>query len=145
MGELFKVKKQVGPCGITCGTCFLGDGTMAKTMAEANKYINMSGIKEWGGMIPGGTEINWPETEKALKWMNKYAYCAGCEEGGGPPDCAIRVCANEKGYDLCSKCTELDTCEKLNWLGEPETIKENLRRKKGKTKREIADEALRSS
>lgn len=47
MDELFKVKKQVGPCGITCGTCFLGDGTMAKTMAEANKYINMSGIKEW--------------------------------------------------------------------------------------------------
>jgi len=43
MDELFKVKKQIGPCGITCGTCFLGDGTMA----EANKYINMSGIKEW--------------------------------------------------------------------------------------------------
>ena len=107
--EKSSIENQVGPCGITCGTCFLGNGTMAKTMGEASHYINMSGIKEWSPQVPGGTDINWDETEKALDWMQKYAYCAGCEAGGGPPDCAIRVCASERGYELCSQCNDLDT------------------------------------
>ncbi|WP_348304680.1 DUF3795 domain-containing protein [Methanothrix sp.] len=37
-----------------------------------------------------------------LAWMETHARCAGCENVGGPPDCTIRVCAREKGYDLCS-------------------------------------------
>jgi hypothetical protein len=45
MEQPFDVKNQVGPCGITCGTCFLGGGIMAKAMAEADNYINISGIK----------------------------------------------------------------------------------------------------
>jgi len=117
------LENQVGPCGITCGTCFLGSGTMAKTMGEASHYINMSDIKEWSSQVPGGSEINWVETEKALDWMQKYAYCAGCEAGGGPPDCSIRLCAFERGYELCSQCNELDTCEKFDWIGETEDFR----------------------
>ena len=136
------VSNQVGPCGITCGTCFLGNGTMAKTMEEANRYISMSGIKEWAPVVPGGSGINWAKTEKALDWMSKYAYCAGCEQGGGPPECSIRNCANERGVGLCNECSELDICEKFNWLGDPKALKERLRENKGKTKLEIAGEAL---
>ena len=145
MDQLFYGETQVGPCGIACGTCFLGNGTMAKTMERAINYINISGIKEWSLLVPGGTEINWIETEKSLSWMQKYAYCAGCENGGGPPDCAIRSCATGKGYDLCNKCSELDTCTKFNWLGDMEGLKEKLRKNKGKTKLEIAQEALDQS
>jgi hypothetical protein len=115
---------------------------MAKTMEEANHYIKMSGIKEWGTTVPGGSEINWAETQKALEWMNKYAYCAGCEQGGGSPDCAIRICANEKGIGLCNECSELDKCEKFNWLGDPTALKAKLMENKGKSKLEIAEEAL---
>jgi hypothetical protein len=143
MEQPFNVKNQVGPCGITCGTCFLGDGIMAKTMAEADKYINMSGIKEWAPMVPGGAEINWKAAQNALSWMQKYAYCAGCEQGGGPPDCTIRTCATGKGYALCNMCGELDSCDKFSWLGEgSEGLKEKLRQNKGKTKQELANEAL---
>ena len=142
MDPKLNVEKQIGPCGITCGTCFLGNGTMAKTMEEASQYINISGIKEWSQLVPGGTEINWVETEKALNWMYKYAYCAGCEEGGGPSDCSIRLCSSEKGYDLCNQCQELDKCEKFNWLGDAEGLKEKLRQNQGKTKLEITSKAL---
>jgi len=67
-------------------------------------------------MVLGGKDINWIETEKTLDWMTQYATCFGCEKGGGPPDCAIRTCADDKGYQLCSQCDELDDCSKFDWL-----------------------------
>jgi hypothetical protein len=116
---------------------------MADTMREASNYINMSGIKEWAKMVPGGSGISWKETEKALNWMNKYAYCAGCEKGGGNPTCAIRLCAVGNGYELCNQCSELVECEKFNWLGEgSEGLKMKLLANQGKTKGETALEAL---
>jgi hypothetical protein len=143
MESPFNVKNQVGPCGITCGTCFLGAGTMAKAMEEADNYINMSGIMEWAPMVPGGGDIDWEATQKALGWMQKYAYCAGCEEGGGPPNCSIRTCAAEKGFELCNMCSELDACDKFAWLGEgSERLKEKLHRNQGKTKLDLSREAL---
>jgi hypothetical protein len=114
----FDVKDQVGPCGITCGTCFLGDGSVANTAKKTLEYISMSGIKEWAPLVPEGEGLDWVGTEKVLSWMTKYAFCSGCENGGGPPDCAIRNCANQKGYQLCNECSELTSCTKFSWLGE---------------------------
>jgi hypothetical protein len=129
------VKDQAGPCGITCGTCVLGNGTIAETAGKTKGYIAGYGIKEWAPLVPGGAEIDWAETEKALEWMTKYAGCQGCEKGGGPPSCAIRPCANEKGIQLCSQCSELDGCRKFDWLGDyAATLKETLNENKGKTK-----------
>ena len=33
------VKDQAGPCGITCGTCVLGNGTIAETAGKTKSYI----------------------------------------------------------------------------------------------------------
>ena len=139
------VKDQAGPCGITCGTCVLGNGTIAETAAKTKSYIAGYGIKEWAPLVPGGAEIDWTETEKTLEWMTKYAGCQGCEKGGGPPDCTIRSCANEKGIQLCSRCSELDGCKKFDWLGDYATaLKQTLKENKGKTKEEYIAEALKS-
>ena len=137
------VKKQVAPCGITCGTCDLGSGTAANTAKKTLELINGIGIKDWSPMVLGGSELDWPATEKTLEWMTKYAYCAGCEKGGGPPDCAIRLCAKEKGYSLCNECDELEGCTKFDWLGDySKTLKGKLEGYRGKTKEEIVVEAL---
>jgi hypothetical protein len=139
------VKDQAGPCGITCGTCVLGNGTIAETAGKTKGYIAGYGIKEWAHMVPGGAEIDWAETEKTLEWMTKYANCQGCEKGGGPPDCTIRSCANEKDTQLCSRCSELDGCKKFDWLGDYATVlKQTLRDNKSKTKEEYIADALKS-
>ncbi len=139
----FDVSNQVAPCGITCGTCDLGNGTAAKTAKKTLDLINGIGIKDWAPMVPGGAVLDWTATEKVLDWMNKYAYCAGCEKGGGPPDCAIRLCANEKGYGLCNQCDEFADCTKFDWLGGfAATLKEKLAGYGDKTKEQIAAEAL---
>ena len=66
--------------------------------------------------------------DRALDWMTTYARCAGCRNGGGPPDCAIRICARERGYELCSSCSDLESCTKFEWLGEyGQQFKEKLK------------------
>jgi hypothetical protein len=70
--------------------------------------------------------------------MTKYAYCEGCERGGGPPNCAIRICAKEKEYELCNMCSELVDCKKFDWLGEGATaLKKNLADNMGKSKKDL--------
>ena len=43
---------------------------------------------------------------------------------------------------LYLQCSELDSCDGFNWLGETEALKEKLLVNKGKDKLEIALEAL---
>ena len=137
------VKNQVGPCGITCGTCDLGNGTLANSSKKTIELINSVGIKDWAPMVPGGAELDWEVTEKTLDWMTKYAFCAGCEKGGGSPTCAIRICANEKGFSLCNECDELEACTKFDWLGDySKVLKRKLEDYRGKSKEEIVAEAL---
>ena len=140
------VTKQLAPCGITCGTCDLGNGTAANTAKKTLELINEIGIKDWSTTLHGGSELAWPATEKTLDWMAKYAYCVGCNMGGGPPDCAIRLCSNDNGYTLCNQCDELEDCTKFDWLGDySKVLKEKLENYKGKSKEQILIEALSES
>jgi hypothetical protein len=140
------VKDQAGPCGITCGTCVLGNGTIAETAEKTKEYILGYGIKDWAPMVPGGKDINWTDTEKTLDWMTQYATCVGCEKGGGPPDCAIKTCAQEKGYLLCNQCNEIDDCNKFDWLQDyATTLKNNLNKAKGLSKKEYIEKQLANS
>ena len=142
MESPFDVNNQIGPCGITCRTCFLGNGSVANSAKKTLDYINMLGIREWASFVPEGSDLNWDEAEKTLNWMTKYAFCVGCEKGGGPPNCGIRICAAEKEYDLCNLCSELDECTKFDWLGEGAgTLKQNLKDNIGKSKKDLVKQA----
>jgi len=46
-----------------------------------------------------------------LEWLTTED-CPGCMGGGGNPECAIRLCAKERGLAGCWECSE-DPCEKL--------------------------------
>ena len=35
---------------------------------------------------------------------------------GARPGCAIRPCAREMGYGLCSSCADLEGCTRFDWL-----------------------------
>jgi hypothetical protein len=137
------IMSQVGPCGVPCGACDLGSGKLANSSKKTFKLINSLGIKDWSPMVPGGAELDWAATEKTLDWMTKYAFCAGCEGGGGDPNCAIRICANEKGFELCSECNEIDECTKLDKLGDfGKGFSVKLNSNRGKTKEQIVAGAL---
>jgi hypothetical protein len=136
------VQNQVAYCGVTCGTCGQGSGKAAKTAKQILELINEIEVKEWAPSVPGGAELDWTSTERTLKWMTKNTNCKGCERGGGSPDCAIRVCAKEKGFSLCNECDELESCTKFDYLGDKSvSLKERLVENKGKTKEQIVSKA----
>ena len=133
---------QMGPCGIICRGCELGSGSVAGTASKLRNHIQSIGVAGWAPALPGGADIDFERLNKSLEWLSENTNCAGCENGGGPPDCAIRICAKERGYTVCNNCTELDSCSKFEWLGETgKQLKTVLSNAKGKTKEEIMNTA----
>lgn len=131
------IGNQAGPCGIVCSACPLGSGDVAKTARRTIDFIRDCKIAEWAPMVPEGAEVSWPQVTGGLLWMTKYATCAGCEMGGGPPDCTIRICARDRGHELCSFCDELESCAKFEWLGDHgNQLRETLKMNRGKSKEE---------
>jgi len=108
-----RIEDQAGPCGIICASCPLGTGTVADCASQTKKHIVDCKIPMWSPFFPGGEIIDWTVVDLGLEWMEKNARCAGCRNGGGPPDCAIRICSRDRGYDLCSSCPDLDACTKF--------------------------------
>lgn len=128
---------QVGPCGIVCGvSCPLGCGTVAETAGRARDFIRECKISEWAPFVSEeGERIDWENMAAGLEWMKKYATCAGCESGGGPPDCTIRICARDRGIELCSSCDDLSSCKNFAWLGDHgEKAKDALKKCRGISK-----------
>lgn len=136
-----KVKDQMGPCGIVCGTCDLGNGTVAESALKLQEYLKMYGVASWAPAVPEGKDVDFERLDKALNWVQTYTRCFGCQQGGGPPDCAIRNCSKDRGYELCSECPDIDGCKNFDWLQKPDFFKDNLRKLKGKSKNEIIEEA----
>ncbi|MDH5787921.1 MAG: DUF3795 domain-containing protein [Candidatus Bathyarchaeota archaeon] len=51
----------------------------------------------------------------------------GCQKGGGPPTCKIRICALSKGIMDCSQCDQLIECRNFEELEKTHPkIKEGL-------------------
>jgi hypothetical protein len=140
-----RIEDQVGPCGILCGACPLGNGAVAENASRTRKHISDCQIPMWAPFVPGGEAIDWAAVDQGLEWMQKNACCAGCNNGGGPPDCTIRICARERGTELCSSCEDLDGCNRFEWLKEhSREVKENLKKNRGLSKEEYLKK-MRSS
>jgi len=112
------VKDMVGPCGIRCGECTMGNGTMREAAIDLNKYLKMYDVASWASQIPGGGDIDFKRLMKGLQWIEGSMKCPGCINGGGDPACPVRICSKGKGHSSCSQCSELESCNKFDWLGE---------------------------
>ncbi len=134
----------MGPCGVICWKDPVCHGDlMAETAMELRKQLNQSGIASWASKVPGGSGINFAQLDRSLEWIDTYIRCRGCERGDGEPNCPIRTCAREKGYELCSECPELEECTKFNFgglEGYVHLLKERLMRARGRSKKEVISE-----
>ena len=101
-------KRLDSPCGIYCGACELGNGTVKDLAHKLQELIARYDIAEWAEYA--GLE-NYEVFAKGLGWFTQCD-CPGCRAGGGWPDCPMRRCAKEKGIEFCYECSDFP-CEEL--------------------------------
>lgn len=109
-------------CGLHCDLCSARSRIpqRAKALQEA---MDDEGWPYWGSTIPGFTAF-W----QFLEGLHADGGCPGCRAEGGDPSCKIRVCARERGLDLCNQCGDFP-CELVQALAAryPTLIADNRR------------------
>jgi len=111
-------------CGLYCDLC-AARTRIPRRAAALQAAMTEEGWTFWGHSVPGFTEF-WPFLEE----LSSGEGCPGCRACGGYPGCQIRVCARERGLELCSQCPDFP-CEHVEALAAryPTLIADNERLK----------------
>ena len=92
------MEKLIACCGLNCETCDARIATV-KNSDELRKAT----AESWQKMFNAG-EIPYQSincTGCRVEGV-KFAHCNTCE---------IRVCVNNKGYETCGDCPDMETCQ----------------------------------
>jgi hypothetical protein len=121
--EMTEQLEFVTYCGLYCGLCAERARIPSRAQALQEAMVD-EGWPFWGHTVPGFTEF-WEFLER----LHADGGCPGCRAGGGPPQCEIRVCARERGLDLCGECLDFP-CDHVEALAAryPTLIADNRRR-----------------
>ena len=99
-------KKYMCYCGIYCENC-----AVKAKVEPASKVLyeemKKAGFEDIINFIPDG-EGFW----RFLKSVSQEGACISCQEGSGNPGCVVRICAKEKGIEMCALCQEYP-CDKF--------------------------------
>jgi len=101
-------------CGLYCGACDIYQKRIGKSGKELKKVLDVYKFNEIANQVP---ELKGYETfYKVLNTIiTFFGQCPGCQKGGADPQCKIRSCCKEKGYQTCAECLSIP-CEKLKPL-----------------------------
>jgi len=114
--------KFVTYCGLCCELC--AERARIPQQAKAlQQAMTEEGWPFWGHTVPGFDGF-W----EFLEGLHASGGCSGCRAGGGYPQCQIRLCARERGLELCSECSDFP-CDHVEALGAryPTLIADNRR------------------
>jgi hypothetical protein len=100
------VRDQISYCGLWCGSCAVGNGTLAEMSRRNEEVIRKYGVDQWG---PRDFDVE--EFMKGLASMQNMHVCQGCLKGDGKSGCAIRACALSKKQTDCIECGQHLTCK----------------------------------
>ena len=90
--------KYICYCGLYCENC----AVKAKVEPSAkvlHEEMLQAGFEDIIHFIPDG-EAFW----RFLTTISKQGSCISCQDGSGNPACRVRICAKEKGVELCALC-----------------------------------------
>jgi hypothetical protein len=100
-----RVKDQAGYCGIWCGSCVVGNGTLQLLGAEYEDVIRNYDLENWAPKT-----FDFKEFLKGLETIKATPLCAGCRKGGGWEACPMRGCVIKKKITDCAECNDQAVC-----------------------------------
>jgi hypothetical protein len=105
-------------CGLYCDNCAIKVKVFpaAKTLYDE---MRKAGFDDVVNSIPGGGGFWTFLKDIAENWI-----CTSCRDGSGNPGCQVRVCAQEKGVEMCALC-ECYPCERIDNFDEGYPVLKN--------------------
>ena len=122
-----KTDALIAYCGLDCSRCFGYTKMISEAAKGLRRTMRAEKMKQVWPTIPFLGDYD--SFKKSLDALAGFR-CKGCREGGGPPWCKIRACAQKRGYESCAQCDEFESCEKLTFLepGHKDEHLKNLRK-----------------
>ena len=99
------VQDQIGGCGIWCGSCAVGNGSLRELTSRYRGLLDAHGVGHWAP-----EEMDYQAFADGLGTIYDIASCPGCRQGGGRDDCPLRVCSVERNVADCSECSDIGNC-----------------------------------
>ena len=99
------VKNQIGFCGIWCGSCIVGNGSLREMAKRFGETLDAYGLRAWAP-----PDLEYDELSRGLDAIGRIPVCPGCLKGGGRNGCEIRACALNRGLESCTRCPEFGNC-----------------------------------
>jgi hypothetical protein len=125
------VENQIGFCGIWCGSCPGGNGSVIELTRKYEKALRNNNLEIWA---PKGFDT--VGFMKALTSLQNTQLCRGCLKGGGDASCSIRACAEQKKIHSCAECGLLPNCVNFESLEKAyPSIRSDLLKIKGANQR----------
>jgi hypothetical protein len=111
-------ERLVAYCGLYCGDCFMRDGTVADMARDLRKKLREVEFGRVARALSGFLKplAEYDKCYAALGSMVRLRCRRPCTEGGGNPQCRIRLCVRRKGLRGCWECAEFGGCKKLRFL-----------------------------
>jgi len=109
-------KFLAGYCGLYCGACAIYQGKIKQAVENLRSLIKAYGFDKFVSELArwNPTFKHYREFEEVMKAFEEtFGECPACMQGGGAPQCQIRICCQQKGYATCAECVEMWTCQKL--------------------------------
>lgn len=126
-------------CGLHCELCG-ARARIPQRAAALQEAMAEEGWLYWGHTVPGFAEF-W----EFLQGLHADGGCPGCRADSGFPDCQIRVCARERGVELCNACADFP-CAHVEALAAryPTLIADNRRMQKVGSAQWLAEQRERA-
>jgi hypothetical protein len=105
------VKGQIGACGIWCGSCVVGNGTLEALTRRVEALFRAYGLDHWGP-----DDLDFGQLAAGLASIQRIPACSGCWRGGGRENCELRGCATQRGLEGCAECRDATRCERAEIL-----------------------------
>jgi len=100
------VKDQIGGCGIWCGSCAVGNGSLRELTRRFEVVLDSHGVGHWAP-----PEMDYAAFARGLKTIREIASCVGCRKGGGRDDCPLRACSVGRRAADCTECGTFGACD----------------------------------
>lgn len=116
-------REKTACCGLYCDDCIPGDQRIYDAIEKTLAVFDEVGMEQYAAFSSqeSGVFEQYPQAVDLLREILKLKCSGSCRQGpvsemGCMPDCPIRVCVLEKGYEGCWECAEHRRCDKLDGL-----------------------------